>query len=404
MQAYTYRALDAGGKRVAGTVSASTRAEAQRRLSVKGLYSIRVNPFTTHSRAQRVALIRTRAASRMEVAEAFETLGNLVAGGIGLMPALRIAEAGTIHPALREALASAAISIKGGMSLSRSMAKRPQVFPALSVGLVAAGEESGSLEAALDRIAALMRREDQERHRTVKALMYPAILAMSGLVTGAILLLFVVPGFAAVLEEAGGAVPLSTRLTLSLSRALPLLGGLGALGCLGAVAAAVMVRSRENGRVRLERAVMAFPGLGEVVRWRAVARFCRTLAGLLGAGIVLERALSYSARASGSDAVSAAATAVREAVLVGQPLWRALQMSALFPTLVHQLVRVGEESGALEDVLNRAAHLLEQYADRKVERLLVLIEPALVVTIGLLIGLVAVSLLQAIMALNNNAF
>jgi general secretion pathway protein F len=393
--AFAYRAATSAGRTVRGVEDADTAAAVERRLGERGLYALEVAPAT----ATRAADDRPRAAfrgRRADVAEAVRYLAILLESAFPLDRALAAVSRVVARRDVAAAVLDVRDRVRGGARLDEAMAAHPAEFPRFAVGMVRAGERGGKLAAALDRLAGQMERDQALRARLASAMVYPAVVAAAGAGALAVLFAWVLPRFVTLLADTGSAIPRSTRLLLGAGKFVG--EWWWALLLIPVVVAAIVaaVRSTEEGRAGVDRALLAVPIVGGLRRRAAASRLARTLSALLESGLPILGALEVAAASQSDGAVAGEVLRAREDVRAGDRLAAALRRSGAFPFLFVQMVEVGEEGGRLPEMLERAAASMEGELERGLDRLLRLVEPVMIVFFGLLVGAVALSLLQAI--------
>ena len=401
MPAFAYRAATSAGRTVRGVEDAESPAALERALGSRGLYPLEVHPATAAT-AEPTArrAFRTR---RADVVEAVRYLATLMDAGFPLDRALGAVSRVVARRDTAEAVLDVRDRVRGGARLDDALAAHPALFPRFAVGMVRAGERGGYLAQALERLSVQMEREQALRSRLVSALIYPAVMVAVG--TGAIgvLFVYVLPRFVTLLEDTGSALPRSTAMLLALGQfvgqwwwALLLVPIVLALLVVG-------VRSTDEGRTAIDRVLLRLPIVGPLRQRVACARLARTLSTLLGSGLPILPALEIAASSQSDGAVSEEVLRAREEVRAGDRLAAALRRGGVFPFLFVQMVEVGEEGGRLPDMLERSAGALENELERGLERLMRLVEPAMIVFFGAVVGFVALSLLQAIYGIRADA-
>ena len=387
---YAYRAARADGAIETGTVDAPTREAASASLTRGGLFPIEVMlEAAPETRRERIAVA--------PLALGFRLLADLLEAGLPVSRALAAFE--SLAPAeWRPGLPSVKEGVREGKTLASALASSPLEIPPLAIGIVQAGEAGSGLAPAVRRAAELLEMAAATRAAIVGALTYPTILAAAGSASLALLVGVVLPRFAAILAELGQTLPPSTRLVLGAAEAarawaLP--------AAIGAVALIVLWRAwslSEEGRRQWHAALLRLPFAGTVRRSAAVSRVAASLAALLESGVSLGAALAHAGRSAGDASLAARLAEARERVMTGTRLSRALEETdAATPTTV-KLVRAGEETGRLAAMLAHAARMERERAERAVKGAVKLVEPALILAFGLVIAVVAASLLQAIYA------
>ncbi|MBU3693901.1 MAG: type II secretion system F family protein [Rhodocyclaceae bacterium] len=343
--------------------------------------------------------MRERASRQLD--SATRQLATLLGAGIPLAQALQTlarSETGALRPVLDQVRRD----VESGLTLEKALARHPQVFDALYRSLVAAGELGGLLDTMLERIASHRERADRLRGKVRSALVYPAAVLTVAMLSVGVILVWVVPGFQALFDRAGADLPVPTRVVVALSETL--LGHGLWVGLALAVAASLFVRKWRAStalQLRTEAWLLRLPLLGTVLADAASARWCRTLGMLLGAGVPLDDALGTVARVAGQHRLEAATRNLRRETALGQRLASGMARSACFPTLAVQMAHVGEESGALDALLGKAAESLEQAVEETVARMTTLLEPAIMLVLGVVMGGVIIALYLPVFQLGS---
>jgi general secretion pathway protein F len=340
---------------------------------------------------------------RRAVLEFTRAMAALLPAG---MPLARALAAGTAaaSEAVRPALEAVRARVERGEELARALAEHPGLFSSLYLGIVRAGEKSGSLDTAFARLAQHLERESELRSKLVSMSIYPALLGAVGLGAILVLVLFVLPRFSDLLLSSGAALPATTAAVVGVAMAAQedwwVLASLPPL----AVVALAWLRTTEAGRRTAARILVRLPLVGGWRREHLAAGFARMVGELLAGGSPLLLALQ-DARDCMTDSVSQAETErIRALVREGSSLHGAIAQGALYPPVLAQLVALGEEAGRLADFLLKAAELLERKTERTLERLVALVEPAMIVGFGGVVAVVALALLQAIYGVNARSF
>ena len=399
MPVFAYQAVDAKGRRSKGRLTASTAASVTRELESKGLLALNVKEAAAVKSAGGGFTFGRRRA----VLEYTRAVAALLPAG---MPLARALAAGvTAAPqSLRPELDAVRMKVERGDELAAALAEHPRLFTPLYVGMVRAGERSGSLDEAFGRLASHLEREQELRAKLTSMSIYPALLCLVGIAAILVLVLFVLPRFSDLLVGSGATLPRATTIMLGVAetartRWQVLLAIPPAL-----ILALTWLRTTEAGRNVAARLLVSIPVIGTWRRQSLAASFARMTGELLAGGAPLLSALA-DARDCADDAVARAETErIRTRVREGGSLNGAIAERGLFPAMLTQLVALGEEAGRLSEFLLKSADLLERRTERAVERLVALAEPLMIVTFGCLVALVALSLLQAIYGVNASSF
>lgn len=398
MTPYAYQASTAEGRIVSGRIEAVTREAARSELRRRGLYPVAVRETQAAAAADRGARSRPRFRSSGAVAlELTRELAILLGAGFSLDRSLALLE--DLLPDPRDARMVAAIreEVRRGASFSEALAQHPRVFSRTYVRVVAAGEEAGRLDRVIESLASYLERRAEVRERVRSALVYPALMTVVGGCAVLILLVFVLPKFVAVLEEAERGLPLTTALLVGAGQAMSQFWWL--LLALAGLAGFALAhyRSTAAGARRLAAADVGAPVWGALRREALTADFCQTLALLLRSGVPLLAALRTASQTVSNGIVRERLAGVETRVAKGEPLAASLEAASVpFPRLALQLVGVGEQSGELPAMLEQAAEIFRRRVDRRTDRLVTLLEPALIVLFGAIVGLVALAMFQAV--------
>lgn len=400
--AFRYRAATPAGEVVEGVVQADTPRAAMEELRRQTLVPVDVAPVASGGEPS-AALPHWLDGRRRDaaLATAARTLASMLAGGATLDRALRFAaeHAGTAE--LGSALAAVRNDVQRGETLANALRARQTIFGSLAPAVVRAGEESGTLDESLARFADHVERARDLRAQLRAALLYPALMGVVAGVGVIVLLTFVVPRFVAILNDTGGALPLSTRLLMAISAAAVRWWWAGlALGAVAVVSARAWLAVPAN-RERWHAARLGWPVVGTLERAVATARFTRAFGTLLRGGAPLLTALRVGREAVDNLAIGAALGSAERAVARGEPV--ATSLGAALPPLATQLLAVGEESGSLDAMALRVADTFDAESQRTLRSLVALIEPLLIVAFGAMVSFVALAMLQAIYSINASA-
>ena len=399
MPAFAYQAVDSGGKRTKGRAEAMNSGALTRSLEERGYLVLDVKP--TASAESGGALFKF--SDKREVLEVTRALAALLPAGMPLTQALDAASQVSTGE-VRQVLGVVRSRVERGDMLADALAEHRRFFPPIYVGMIRAGERSGDLDGAFTRLAEQLEREAALRGRLVSASIYPMLLAFVGTAAIAVLLVFVLPRFVELLDGAGATLPGSTRMLLDLSQLLQQFWYMLVLIPIIGVGAAVWVRRSDLGMRIWCTVLLTIPVVSSLRRTQLSARFARVTAVLLTGGAPLLNALDDAIDSLNDPLAKDEVARIRGKVREGSALKTAVGEGTLFPTLLSQLIAVGEDSGRLRDFLVKAADIFEDKTERATQRLVTLAEPAMIVTFGSIVAFVALSLLQAIYGVNASSF
>lgn len=392
MPAFEIRTINAAGRRERSVAAAADAATLVRDLEARGVVVLDI-----HERADGASA--GRRVSHAAIEDAMRALAALLPAGLPLARALDAA-ASTAPPALAERLLDIRARVERGETLAAAFAAHGDVISPVAVGIVRAGERAGDLDAAFARLAAQLEREGALRSRLISAAIYPALLAVAGGAAVLVLLLFVLPRFADLLTGTGAQLPASTAMLLAAASLARRNWWTFPLAAVALASLGTWLRVTADGRRAWARTLLAVPVVRAFRRESLAAEMARLVAVLLRGGASLLAALDDAAASITDPLARDALQRVRERVRAGASLHAALGAEAVFPPLLASLVATGEEAGRLQEFLERGAALFEQRTERGAQRLVALAEPAMIIVFGAVVGVVALSLLQAIYGVN----
>ncbi len=403
MPVFVYRAADQQGKTIDGVMDAADARAVVERLQRDAYFPIRVAPQRgAGGFALEIRSLRQRRVTHRDVVELTQQLATLVDAGLPLDRALVILEEMTTHPRIREIVADILRSVRGGSSLSDALAKHhPRPFSRLYINMVRAGERGGVLEQTLQRLAELLREAQEFREAVVSAAIYPALLTLVGAGAVVFLLTFVIPRFGEIFKDLGQDLPLPTQVLLTVSGAVQTYWWAVGLVVLAAVLLTRVALSSPGGRATAHRILLRLPVAGELVLKSEVARFARVLGTLLRSGVPVVSALSVVREMIGNQVIATAVERLTDGVKRGAGLAAPMAETGVFPPLARHMVRIGEETGRLEEMLLRVAEAFEAEVRKLVKRLTGLMEPMIILAMGLVVGFIVVAMLMAIFSISE---
>ena len=391
MMHYRYVARTAAGERIRGSLVAPDRDAAIAGLHGRALFVSaveRLRPWNADLRVMRIGTPSSRARVAF-----FRSFSTLIRAGVAMRRALMVTIERTGHEGLRDALRDVQTEIERGEALSTALARRSRFFPPLIVAMIAAGEAGGILDDVLERVASLLERDDQLRKNVLSALAYPATVLVASLALVIFLIARIVPMFDDLFASFHVALPASTRFLLwvgtGFAHPLPLL--LAAFSCGAAASAAVAVGRTPAGASFFDRIRFALPVVGPLLRLTIHARFARMLGTLVHSGVELTRALEVVKPVTASPVHQAALERVAVALREGEALAPPLAATRTFDPMLVTLVGVGEETGMLDVMLDKAADYFESDVAAAIATLGAVIEPALIVALGVVVGFIVYS-------------
>ncbi|MBB1382778.1 type II secretion system F family protein [Shewanella sp. SR41-2] len=378
---YQWKGVNRDDQRTSGELKGSTIAEIRSVLKSQGVTPKGVRKKST-------PLFKSeKSITAMDIAMITRQIATMLAAGVPLVTTIELLGRGHEKAKVRELLGTILSDVQSGIPLSDALRPHRRYFDDLYVDLVAAGEHSGSLDAVFDRIATYREKAEQLKSKIKKAMFYPAAVVVVAILVTSLLLLFVVPQFEEIFNGFGAELPAFTQLIINLSRWLQ--------GAWYFFAIAIFIgiwlfkrahRTSQSFRDRIDQMVLRIPAIGDILHKAAMSRFARTLSTTFAAGVPLIDGLESAAGASGNYVYRKALLKVRQEVMSGMQMNVAMRTTGLFPDMLIQMVMIGEESGGLDEMLNKVANIYEMQVDDAVDGLSSLIEPVMMVVIGTVVG------------------
>jgi general secretion pathway protein F len=403
MTTYIYKAATFDGKIVEGTMEAPDNGAAALKLQDMGLLPIRVDTAARKSLLAREIEVpwKRKRVRRKHLLVFTQELHTMVRSGIPLDRSLAVLGQLAENPAMADIIDEVLKQVKGGKSFSEALGEYPDVFPKIYVNMVRAGEVGGALEEVLGRLIVYLESSENLRTYVIGALIYPTLLSVVGVASIVILTLFVVPRFAAVFRDIGVPLPLPMAILQGLSSFLTRYWWLLLIVIFLLVGYVRRFRSSQEGRLKLDRWVLKLPMWGAVVRKMEVAVFARTLGTLLHGGVPLLQGMTIVREVIANQGIATMIDPIRNGIKKGEGISQPMKQSGVFPPLAMHLIEVGEESGKLDSMLVQVADVYDNEVRNAVKNLIAFFEPALILTMGIIIGTIVVSMLLAIFSINE---
>ncbi len=405
MPVFRYKALNPDGAVDEGEMEAASEAAVIAHLKQAGQLPVKAEEISARKRIRRGRLFSAgNAISRSQLTIITRELARLLGAGVSLERSLTILISVADDQAERKLLIRLVEEIRGGSSFADAVEAQGPVFNQLYVSMVRAGEAGGALQIVLDRLAEYLERSGEFRAEITAAMIYPAILLTVSVLSLALLLIFVVPQFQRMFDEAGAVLPLPTRIVIGMAEWMQNYWWTLLVLLLIILLGAPRLMSRPGPRQWWDGLLLSMTGIGDLVRKIEVARFSRTLATLLSNGVVLLSALSIVKETLTNSILSNSIKTVSERLKDGETLSGPLLEAGHFPKLACHMVRVGEETGRLDQMLMDVADIYDKEVQQSLRKMLSLLEPLLILTLGVLIAGIIFSILLALLSINELAF
>ena len=399
---FEYAVRDRSGKLVKGRIEAVNQAAVANRLKTMGLAPLTIDEVNTGGLRKEISIPGfSDKISLKDMAIMARQLATMINAGLSLLRALTILAEQTESKALAKVLAQVRSDVETGVAFSAGLAKHPRVFPPLMVNMVRAGEVGGFLDQVLLSVATNFESEVKLRGKIKSAMTYPVVVFIIAILAVIGMLLFIVPVFAGMFASLGGQLPLPTQILVTMSGFLKV----GAIPLLIVVVLVSIWWGRHKNdravRERLDPIKLKVPVFGNLFRKIAVARFTRNFGTMIHAGVPILQALDIVGETSGNIVVERAAKSVQDSVRTGQSLSAPLSHHPVFPPMVVQMMAVGEDTGALDTMLEKIAEFYDQEVEATSEQLTALIEPLMIVVLGSIIGSMIIALYMPIFSIFN---
>jgi len=397
MQTFTWVGIDKRGIKIKGEQVSKNASLVKASLRQQG-----INPQVVKAKAKPLFGKTGSSIKPRDIAIFSRQLATMMAAGVPMVQGFEIVAGGQTNPRMKDMLTNIKVDIEGGSSLNEALGKYPVQFDELFQNLVRAGESAGVLDTVLDTVATYKENIEAIKGKIKKAMFYPAAVLAVAVIVAAILLIFVIPQFETVFKNFGADLPAFTQMLVTVSRFMVSYWWLVFGILIGTIVGIMMLYKRSDKFAHLVgRGMLKLPVIGDILRKSAIARFARTLGVTFRAGVPLVEALDSVANATGSVVYNDAVKRIREDVAVGHQLQLAIRQTNLFPNMVVQMIAIGEEAGALDKMLFKIADFYEEEVNNAVDALSSLLEPFIMIIIGLIVGSMVVGMYLPIFKLGS---
>ena len=393
MSTFAFKALDLAGVSTRGEVEADDKKQVASQLRGRGLIVLDIEEKKSAADIGEM-LSRIKKVKAQELTVITRQLSTMVSSGMSLLRALYVLEEQTKSEKLKDTLTQVRRDVEAGISLSDALRKHPDVFNDLYIAMVEAGETGGILEETLQRVADQLEKDDSLRRQVKSAMMYPMLIGGFAVLVLLALVTFLVPVFEKIFKDFGGDLPAITKVTVALSHLVTRQWYLGLAAVIGTVVAFKKWKASKRGREQWDRFKLRVPWkIGDIVQKVALARFSRTFSALIAAGVPMLQAIEITGRTSGNKVVENAMEKIRLSVKSGGSISQPMREAPVaFPSMVAQMVAVGEETGALETMLSKVADFYEDEVAAAVKALTSILEPLMIVVVGAIVGFIVISM------------
>lgn len=390
MPMYLWKGTDRNGKKQSGELEADTPAIARQLLVRKGINIRSVKP-KPKDLSEYIPALQPKVKEK-DLVVFTRQFATMIDAGLPLVQALDILQDQQSNPTFRRVIKDIKRSVEEGATLSDAVRKHPKVFDHLFVNLVAAGEVGGILDVILNRLASYIEKLANLKKKVKGAMTYPGIVISIAIIVVAVILIFVIPVFAGLFKDAGAKLPAMTLFVMNLSDFAKSYIHWIVLSCVLAWMGIKQVRRTHRGRELIDRMLLRSPVFGMLIKKVSIARFTRTLGTMLSSGVPILDGLDIVASTSGNVVIENSIRKARNAIAEGRPVAEPLQETSVFPVMVTQMIAVGEATGALDSMLGKIADFYDEEVNTAVDSMTALLEPMLIVFLGVTIGFLLVAM------------
>jgi type IV pilus assembly protein PilC len=394
MATFTYTARAFNGDLRTATIDASSRDDVIAQLRKQRLSVVKIDQDAAKKIGR--GAIKTR-----DIVIFTRQFSTMINSGLPLVQALTILAEQTDNKALAEVTRKVVFDVESGNTVADALSKHPRAFTNLYVNMVAAGEAGGILDTILLRLATFLEKNDALVRKVKGAMIYPAVIMSVAGIAVVTLLIFVIPVFAGMFASAGQALPLPTRIVIGASGFLKAYWWVIGAVIIGGGYSGKKYYATSDGKLVIDRLLLHFPVLGDVLRKSAVSRFTRTLGTLISSGVSILEGLEITAKTAGNRVIQDAIMQSRSSIAGGDTIAQPLQKSKVFPPMVISMIAVGEQTGGLDEMLSKIADFYDEEVDAAVSNLLSLLEPIMIVFLGVVVGGMVVAMYLPIFDMVN---
>jgi len=395
---YRYNAMDPNGRAVAGTLEADSLELVRAKLSDLR-YHVPTIRETRGGGGLQSLLSGMQRVKLRDLVLFSRQFATMIDAGLSVVKCLDILQKQSRNPRMKEVIGQVKHDVAGGISLTDAMMRHPRVFSSLYVNMIRSAEAGGILDTVLDRLSLFLEKEQETRNKVKSAMMYPVVVFCFSCLMLVGLVFFVLPKFKTIFETMGLDLPLSTRVLLYSSDYFVKYWYIALVAVAGLVFLIRMVVKTEKGRYAIDAFKLRVPVFGDLILKTSVSRFARTFGTLISSGVAVLRALEIVSDTAGNRVVSETVNRARNSIKEGDKISTPLYGSKIFPIMVTQMISVGEETGRLDDMLVKVANFYDDEVDATLKGLTSLIEPLMIVGLGLIVGFIAVSVISPIYTL-----
>jgi len=395
---YRYSAMDPSGRTVSGTLEADSFELVRTKLSDLNYHVLSIRQAKAGN-SLKEAFNNMQRVKLRDLVMFSRQFATMIDAGLSVVKCLDILQKQTRNPKMKEVIGEVKRDVAGGMSLTESLQKHPRIFSPLYVNMMRSAEAGGILDIVLDRLSTFLEKEQETRNKIKSAMTYPAVVFCFAMLMVMGLLFFVLPKFKGIFETMGLKLPLTTKILLNSSSYLQQYWYIALVMIIGSVVLIKIFSRTDRGKYAIDSAKLRLPIFGDLILKTSVSRFARTFGTLISSGVPVLRALEIVSDTAGNRVISEIVVRARVSIKEGEKISTPLFGSRIFPVMVTQMIAIGEETGRLDQMLVKVSNFYDDEVDNTLKSLTSLIEPLMIVGLGLIVGFIAVSVISPIYAL-----
>jgi type IV pilus assembly protein PilC len=390
--------MDPSGRTVSGTLEADSFELVRTKLSDLNYHVLSIRQAKAGN-SLKEAFNNMQRVKLRDLVMFSRQFATMIDAGLSVVKCLDILQKQTRNPKMKEVIGEVKRDVAGGMSLTESLQKHPRIFSPLYVNMMRSAEAGGILDIVLDRLSTFLEKEQETRNKIKSAMTYPAVVFCFAMLMVMGLLFFVLPKFKGIFETMGLKLPLTTKILLNSSSYLQQYWYIALVMIIGSVVLIKIFSRTDRGKYAIDSAKLRLPIFGDLILKTSVSRFARTFGTLISSGVPVLRALEIVSDTAGNRVISEIVVRARVSIKEGEKISTPLFGSRIFPVMVTQMIAIGEETGRLDQMLVKVSNFYDDEVDNTLKSLTSLIEPLMIVGLGLIVGFIAVSVISPIYAL-----
>ena len=390
MAKYKYRVMNSDGEKINGSYEADSKEQVIDYISANGYYPLKVEEVIESKNIQVKFVQKVKLKDLAVFCRQFYTMLN---AGVPILTCLEILSEQIENEKLRKATREVQEEVEKGGILSEAMKKHEDVYPNLLVSLVASGEASGNLDSIMLRMATHYEKENKINNKVSSAMVYPMVLSFVAVAAVVFILTYVMPTFMDIFSESGTELPWSTKLLLGMSEGIKNYWFILMIIVISIVMGLRIYLRTDQGKMMSSELKLKLPVIKELNQMIIVSRFTRTLSILISSGLPLISALEMVSQVSGNKVAENALIKVKDKVMIGENLYSSMKETNVFPAMLYSMIKIGEDTGSLDDILNKTADFYDEELDSTIQKSVAFIEPVLIVVMGLTIGFIVISIM-----------